>query len=69
MPTNAGLDAKNWLIDRLNHINPNLFTIQTIKDHKEKYGRYLAILMDDDKNINAEIVAAGHAVPYNGGPR
>jgi micrococcal nuclease len=45
-------------------------TIVTEKDRTEKYGRYLAtLLLDDGTNVNEALVASGHAVPYDGGPR
>lgn len=43
-------------------------TIKTEKDKKEKYGRWLGVLLlEEDKNlidINAKMVAEGHAVYY-----
>lgn len=49
---------------------PPPVTIQTIKDHKEKYGRYLAvIILADGTNLNQYMVDSGNAVPYEGGPR
>lgn len=39
-------------------------TIQTRKDDREKYGRYLAVLLAGDANLNHLMIAAGHAVPY-----
>lgn len=74
LPTDKGLDAKNWLIDRLNQANPRTLTIRTFPmlsgaDRDDKFGRWVAVIMDGEKNINDELVASGHAVPYNGGPR
>jgi len=53
--------------------------IRTYKDTKGKYGRYLVeiweyIETDEDQiligpSVNAEMVEAGHAVPYFGGKR
>jgi micrococcal nuclease len=39
-------------------------TIRTIKDEREKYGRYLAVLLDADGNVNEWLVEQGHAVAY-----
>lgn len=59
--TQAGKDARAWL---LNKLLPNI-TVRTIKDRQEKYGRYLAVLLDESGNsINEQMVAVGHAVPY-----
>lgn len=41
-----------------------VLTIQTRKDKREKYGRYLAVLIAGDWNLNAVMVNTGHAVPY-----
>lgn len=42
----------------------SVLTIQTRKDKREKYGRYLAVLIASDWNLNAVMVNTGHAVPY-----
>lgn len=43
--------------------------IRTVKDTKEKYGRYLAYLTRDDRgetvDVNARMISDGYAVPYN----
>lgn len=36
--------------------------LRTIKDKREKYGRYLAVVIVDGANLNAALVTAGHAV-------
>lgn len=41
-----------------------VLTIQTRKDKREKYGRYLAVLIASGWNLNAVMVNTGHAVPY-----
>lgn len=39
--------------------------IRTAKDHREKYGRYLAwIFTDKGTNVNRWMVDSGYAVPY-----
>jgi micrococcal nuclease len=59
-----GLAARDYL--RILILNKEIF-IETIKDAKEKYGRYLAeIWLEDEKgkllNINDELVKNGFAV-------
>lgn len=69
MPTPAGLAAKTWLLERLNETGGKL-VVRTEKDRKERYGRYLATLLVNSRDINAEMVTAGFAKPYDGhGPR
>ncbi|MDP1712258.1 MAG: thermonuclease family protein [Candidatus Nanopelagicaceae bacterium] len=43
--------------------------LQTVKDRQEKYGRYLAIVWLDGKNVNEQLVKGDMAVPYDGGKR
>jgi micrococcal nuclease len=44
--------------------------IQTFKDAREKYGRYLAkISLPDATDFATAMIAAGHAVPYFGGAK
>lgn len=65
MSTPEGLKAQSWLAGRL-AATPTL-VVTTIKDKREKYGRYLAKLWDgygQGFSINEEMVAEGHAVEY-----
>ena len=39
--------------------------IETFKDVKGKFGRYLAVLYIDNKNINDELVKNNHAIYVN----
>ena len=39
-------------------------TVRTQKDVTEKYGRYLAVLISGDVNLNDRMLADGHAVPF-----
>jgi micrococcal nuclease len=66
LSTQAGKDAKVWAIQWFqDHCPTKQFTINTIKDTQEKYGRYLATITAPDGHVyNDDIVAAGHAVPY-----
>jgi micrococcal nuclease len=68
MNTQAGKAARNaaihWIDDRT--APPSEFTVRTVKDKKEKYGRYLGVLLRDDDPVplNEWLVNEGHAVPY-----
>ncbi len=65
MNTPEGHAAKDWLIARIQQaIAGGIFRIQTDKDKREKFGRYLVTLYDDLQNINQEMIAEGHAVAY-----
>jgi len=69
----AGEAAKEWLVNvvwpavsasgAVRETAKNV-VIQTLKDNKGKYGRYLAILIVDGENINDAMIAVGHAVEY-----
>lgn len=68
--TPEGQAARAWVFDWM----PvgSLVTISTIKAEgdKEKYGRWLAqITLHDGSDLATMMVNAGHAVPYEGGPR
>lgn len=70
MSTNAGKTARAWLLERLTTpAGLATLTVRTVKDRKEKFGRYLAYLIDGAGVINDEMVRTGHAVPYDGGAR
>lgn len=61
--TQAGKDAQSYARSIL--IPGLLVLIQTVKDRREKYGRYLAtIFLSDGTNFNELMVSSGHAVPY-----
>ncbi len=60
----AGLAARDYLRER---IDGRQVWIQTIKDRKGKYGRYIAEIWLEEEpevfvNINDALVGAGHAV-------
>lgn len=58
------LAAKLFLVKILESNSPHI-TAMTIKDKKDKYGRYLVSLVTDTNlNLNVMMVSAGHAVPY-----
>lgn len=67
----AAAFVQNWLQERGGHI-----AINTVKDRREKYGRYLAYIydladlptepvVDQSKSLNQLLVVEGLAVPYN----
>lgn len=57
--------AQQWFAE-----HPGKYTVNTIKDHKEKYGRYLAKITSSDGHVlNDDLLATGNAKPYNGGAR
>lgn len=60
--TSAGIAASVWLRVRL-ALAADLI-VDTVKDRREKYGRYLGTLWDGALNINEEMIAAGQAVVY-----
>lgn len=67
LTTQQGKDAKAHLISLLTQppTSGGPVTIRTVKDHKEKYGRYLAtIILADGSNANQRMVDDGYAVVY-----
>ena len=71
--------VENWVH---NHGGPDgLVTVQTVKDRKEKYGRYLAYIYgwregetefvpgNGGRCLNDMLIDEGHAVAYDGGKR
>ena len=61
LSTTEGLNIKNIITDLL--CNKQV-TIKTIKDTKDKYGRYLAEVYLDDLNINDYLLTNEYAVSY-----
>jgi micrococcal nuclease len=69
MPTEAGKAAKVYLESLLGPL-PAKLVMMSLKDAQDKYGRYLGVfLTPSGVNVNEAMVAAGHAVPYEGGAR
>lgn len=70
----AGVNAKIKLIERLGGTlladctidwrTTPMYTFATLKDRKEKYGRYLVMIYDGDTCINSWMVEQGLALPY-----
>lgn len=57
----AGIAARNRLRQL---VLGEEIIIQTHKDRRGKYGRYLATLWCMGINVNQKLIAEGHAVPY-----
>lgn len=62
MRTPEGIPARDHLIQLL--ANGNSLRLNTHKDRREKYGRYLATLWVGGINVNEQMVADGYAVAY-----
>jgi len=68
MTSEAGKDARDYARTLLTA--GLLIRVETFKDTKEKYGRYLAkITLPDNTDYASTMIAAGHAKPYSGGTR
>jgi len=67
--TAAGQVAKTWLTEKIPPATS--VVVQTVKDKKEKFGRYLArvYLPDNELSLNDQLIGAGLAVPYHGEAR
>ena len=64
-PDGSGVAARAYITTLLN----GPLIIQTAKDRKEKYGRYLATIYvgGSTVSVNQQMLDSGHAVPYDGG--
>jgi endonuclease YncB( thermonuclease family) len=78
--TPEGKAARAWVVEWLNtyaEVDPGgavaRVVVQTQKDRREKYGRMLATVyspaVPEPQCLNLDLIAAGHAVPYEGGKR
>jgi micrococcal nuclease len=56
-----GTIVRDWLCEQI--LNKEVI-LNTFKDKKGKYGRYLAEIIINDRNINSELVEQGMAVEY-----
>lgn len=66
MNTPEGVAARDWLVARLAGA-ANVVVVTTVKDRREKYGRYLGVLwLESGESINQELLDEGHAVPMGG---
>ena len=57
-----GERSKQWLISQI--AEGGTTTIRTIKDETGSFGRYLAVLFYEDRNLNEEMLDLELAVPY-----
>lgn len=66
MSTPEGVAAKQWALTWFETNCPDgTFTLNTIKDKREKYGRYLAVVTAPNGRVyNADILEAGLAREY-----
>ena len=66
MSTPEGKEAKLFAVAWLAH-NVD-FRLESIKDRREKFGRYLAVVhpVDGGETLNDALLRTGHAVPYKG---
>lgn len=59
-----GIISRDFVVERI----PvgSYITITTVKDRKEKFGRYLATVFygEEQKNLNEELLSNGMATPY-----
>lgn len=62
--TEAGKASRDFLSTRLP--DGTAVVIHTVKDKKEKYGRYLAVIFHEDQNLNDLLVTTGHALSWDG---
>jgi len=59
----GGKEAADWLRGK---IEGKVVRIETYKDRREKFGRYLATIyaLDETDSVNQQLLDAGHAVAY-----
>lgn len=65
MSTPAGKTAKQYAADWFT-AHGSKFVLQTVKDKREKYGRYLGLIVpvDGGTSLNDLMVSSGNAVTY-----
>lgn len=61
--TEAGKVSKAWL-EKMLPVGTSV-RVNTFKDKREKYGRFLATLWLGDKNLNETLVTEGYAAPHS----
>lgn len=66
LPTEAGKAARAYVTEWFEtHCTDYGFVLRTIKDKREKYGRYLGIVYSfDGACLNDDMLASNHAVEY-----
>lgn len=59
----SGLISRDWLREKLTKaMEENGIIIETFKDHKGKYGRYIGDVIVDGISINKQMVTEGLAI-------
>lgn len=66
--TIAGDDATAFTRAWIDQYGPEL-TLRTVKDRREKFGRYLGTIVAGTRLLNDDLVTHGHAKDYDGGRR
>ncbi|MCI3279103.1 thermonuclease family protein [Streptomyces cylindrosporus] len=66
--TVGGDDATAYTKAWLEQHGPDL-VLRTVKDRREKFGRYLGQIIAGGRMLNNDLVTSGHAVDYDGGRR
>jgi len=61
LPTPEGKAARVFLFDKLTAAGGGVVRVQTVKDRREKFGRYLAVLIVEGVNVNQLMIDARHA--------
>ena len=70
LDTPEGQAALAWVQDRMPVGTTVVINTMKAEGDKEKYGRWLAkVMLPDGDDLATEMIAAGMAVPYEGGPR
>lgn len=67
MGTATGIQAREFVLDWLaQHAPSGRFLLRTIKDRREKYGRYLGVILSEDGQavLNDMLLQTGHAAEY-----
>lgn len=66
LATPEGKAARAWVENWLNEADaddPWPLVVRTQRDRREKFGRYLGTVSIGGRQLNADLIAAGHAVP------
>ncbi len=70
LPTDAGKAALRWVQEVMPVGTSVTVVTSKVEGDKEKYGRWLAqVTLPDGRDLAGALIAAGQAVPYEGGPR
>ena len=61
-----GIESRDWLREEMRFAmdNDEEIIIKTFKDHKGKYGRYIAEIFIDGISLNKRMIDEGYAVAY-----